>query len=100
MIIHTSRGSIAYTADVRYHGRRPLDTQRFVERWAESDVDIMLCEGTRVNVESSKTEKDVEDDAGSLMNTTRGLVVCSYPPRDLDRVLSFLSQPKSQTGIS
>ncbi|WP_415280817.1 MBL fold metallo-hydrolase [Candidatus Nitrososphaera sp. FF02] len=94
LILHTSKASIAYTADIRYHGRRAHDTQRFVDRCKESDIDIMLCEGTRVNKKSSKTEADVENDARRLMNSCRGLVVCSYPPRDLDRLLSFFIAAK------
>lgn len=34
-ILHTSKGSIAYTADVRYHGRRANDTEAFVTRCKE-----------------------------------------------------------------
>lgn len=54
--------------------------QRFVERGKESDIDVMLCEGTRVNKRSSRTEADFENDAKKVMNGTRGLVLCSYPP--------------------
>jgi ribonuclease J len=45
-IFHTSKGSIGYTADIRYHGRRTSDTERFVEKCSESEIDILLCEGT------------------------------------------------------
>ena len=46
-IFHTSKGSIGYTADIRYHGRRTTDTEKFVEKCSESEIDILLCEGTR-----------------------------------------------------
>jgi len=45
-ILHTSNGSIGYTADIRYHGRRTSDTEKFVESCSESEIDILLCEGT------------------------------------------------------
>ena len=48
-ILHTSDGSIGNTADLRFHGRRKDDTEKFVERCGESDLDILLCEGTRVD---------------------------------------------------
>jgi ribonuclease J len=88
-IFHTSNGSIAYTADIRYHGRRKTDTEKFVENCSESEIDILLCEGTRVNEDFSKTEIEVEKDVLDIVNKTENLVVCSYPTRDLDRLLSF-----------
>lgn len=88
-IFHTSNGSIAYTADIRFHGRRSSDTQRFVDICGKSSIDIILCEGTRIQEEFSETELDVESKVSSIVNGTENLVVCSYPTRDLDRLLSF-----------
>jgi ribonuclease J len=88
-IIHTSKASIAYTADIRYHGRRAVDTEHFVERCGKSDIDYMLCEGTRVEETESRSEMDVEEDVKAIVKRTKKLVVCAYPPRDLDRLLSF-----------
>lgn len=88
-IFHTSKGSIGYTADVRYHGRRSMDPQKFVENCHESDIDLLLCEGTRVQENFSETEMDVEKDVTTIVNNTKNLVVCTYPTRDLDRLLSF-----------
>ncbi len=53
-ILHTSTGSIGYTGDVRFHGRRRSDTQEFVERCGNSGLTIFLCEGTRVREDYSK----------------------------------------------
>ena len=39
--------------------------------------------------EFSKTELDVESDVISIVDSRENLVVCSYPTRDLDRLLSF-----------
>ena len=88
-ILHTSTGSIGYTADIRYHGRRATDTEKFVQNCSESDIDILLCEGTRIHEDFSKTELAVEKDIINIVNDTKNLVVCSYPTRDLDRLLSF-----------
>jgi len=94
IIFHTSRGSVAYTADIRYHGRRQAETEKFVERCGESDIDILLCEGTRINETFSKTEYDVEDHVKNVVKSTQNLVVCTYPTRDLDRLLSFYNAAK------
>jgi ribonuclease J len=45
----------------------------------------------------SKTEVDVEADVIKIVNNTEDLVVCSYPTRDLDRLLSFYNAAK-QSG--
>lgn len=56
-----------------------------------------MCEGTRVREDYSKTELDVEADVTKIVNNTENLVVCSYPARDLDRLLSFYNAAK-QSG--
>jgi mRNA degradation ribonuclease J1/J2 len=88
-ILYTSKGSIACTADIRFHGRRGADTERFLEKCATSDLDYLLCEGTRIAETNSKTELDVESEVKAIVDKTTQLVVCAYPPRDLDRLLSF-----------
>jgi len=88
-ILHTSEGSIGNTADLRFHGRRQDDTEKFVERCAESDLDVLLCEGTRVDAKQSLTEYDVESKVEDIVNNTQGLAICGYPIRDLDRLMSF-----------
>ncbi len=96
-ILHTSKGSIAYTADIRFHGRRKHESEKFVEKCATSDIDHILCEGTRIDEPTSTTEFEVEKDIKDIVNTTKGLVAVSYPIRDLDRLLSFYNAAK-ETG--
>lgn len=88
-ILHTSNASIACTADIRFHGRRAKESERFIERCARSDLDVLLCEGTRINKKNSKTELDVENGLKKVVSETKNLVVSTYPGRDLDRLLSF-----------
>ena len=93
-ILHTSNGSIGNTADLRFHGRRKKDTEAFVERCGRADLDYLLCEGTRVEKDSSITEYDVESKVSGIVNNTSGLVICGYPIRDLDRLQSFYESAK------
>ena len=88
-LIHTSAGSIGYTGDLRFHGRRKKETEKFVARCGDAGLDYMLCEGTRVDTRSSPTEMDVEEDAGQIIRGTGQLAVVSYPIRDMDRFLSL-----------
>ena len=94
-ILHTSSGSIANTGDLRFHGRRADDTEKFVQRCGESELDLILCEGTRVQKASSMTEFDVETISTKIINETEQLVICGYPIRDLDRLMSFYLAAKN-----
>jgi len=94
-ILHTADGSIGNTADLRLHGRRKDDTEKFVQRCAESDLDVLLCEGTRVDAPPSITEYDVETKITNIVNDTKNLAICGYPVRDLDRLLSFYIAAKN-----
>lgn len=93
-IVHTSKGSIAYTADIRFHGRKKAESERFVEGCASANPDVLLCEGTRVSETFSQTEFEVESEARKIISGAEKLVVCSYPTRDLDRLLSFYNAAK------
>ena len=93
-IFHTSMGSIGYTADIRSHGRREASTSDFVEKCYKSDLQILLCEGTRIAEEFSQTEQDVENNIKDIVKRTENLVICTYPTRDLDRLLSFYNASK------
>lgn len=94
-LIHTSEGDIGYTADIRFHGRKPDDSQKFVDRCGAENLDYLLCEGTRIDKKDSITEFDVESRVTDAINKTENLVVCTYPTRDLDRLLSFYNAVKT-----
>jgi len=96
-ILETSDGMIANTADLRFHGRREKDTEKFVEKCSEASLDLLLCEGTRIDKEPSLTEFDVGKKVTEIVNGTKKLVICGYPIRDLDRVQSFYLAAK-ETG--
>ena len=93
-ILHTSKGSIGYTADIRFHGRRESTTTDFIEKCNRSEIDLLLCEGTRIAEQFSQTEQDVENEVKKIIQSTNNLVICTYPTRDLDRVLSFYNAAK------
>jgi ribonuclease J len=98
-ILYTSKGTIAYTADIRFHGRRAGDSEKFVDSCGAATPDILLCEGTRVAETFTETEMQVEEDTKSIIEKTEKLVVCSYPTRDLDRLLSFYNAAKSSGRV-
>jgi len=92
LILHTSSGTLANTADLRFHGRRARATDRFVKRCAKAGIGLLLCEGTRISKEPetpARTERWIEREAARIMRESGGLAVCGYPMRDLDRLESL-----------
>jgi ribonuclease J len=85
-ILETSDGKVAITGDYRLRGRRKQDTEGFLE--AAKDVDFFLTEGSLLHFDHYGTEEDVTDIIAEL-SKDRDLVAVTYPPRDLDRILSI-----------
>lgn len=94
-LIHTSAGDIGLTADIRFHGRNPQHSQEFIDKCSSENLDYLLCEGTRINKPKGITEFDVEKKVIDVIKKTEELVVCTYPIRDLDRMLSFYNSVRA-----
>ena len=93
-IIHTSSGTIVYTGDFRFHGRREKETVNFMKACEKEKPDVLIIEGTRIDEESSRKEADVEDEVATVTSKSKGLTVCNWPVRDTDRLISFLNAAK------
>jgi len=93
-IIHTSDQTLAYTGDLRLHGIRGNLTQKFVDEAASEGVDVMLCEGTRIDEEESGSEKFVAEGAHSVISECEHLVVADFAYKDLDRFMTFYNLAK------
>lgn len=98
-LIHTSSGTIAYTADIRFHGSHPEWSNDFVKTAKAEHVDLMLCEGTRLKPDGKEhlagTEPQVQEMVADRMAECSSLAVCGYPMRDLDRFMSFYNATKT-----
>jgi ribonuclease J len=93
-VIHTSSGTIVYTGDFRFNGRRPEKTEEFMEECSKAKPDLLITEGTRIQEESSMKESDVEDEVSVMSSKSKGLSVCNWPIRDTDRMMSFFNVAK------
>ena len=88
-LVHVDGQTWAYTGDLRFHGTNALLSRSFVETVAGDGVDVLLTEGTRVGEEMGRSEEEVRREVSALISETDGLVLANYPPRDLDRIMSF-----------
>jgi ribonuclease J len=96
-LIHTSKGTIVYTGDLRTHGPRRDMTEEFVERARESEPVAMVSEGTRmVEVEQRKnhSEAEVKEMSNQIVSETNKLVFITHYGRDMDRFRTFYNVAK------
>jgi len=91
-IIHTSKGAVAYTGDLRMHGPRKDLTQDFLEKTKDCEPVALICEGTRmVKKEKRKnySEPQVEKLSNEVVSSTDKIVFVTRYSRDMDRFRSF-----------
>lgn len=93
-ILECDDENIVYTGDLRFHGRNPQITHKFVKEAKKSSPNIMISEGTRIDSNSNTTEEDIEKQAKSVISDFKGLVIVNYPLRDFDRLVTFYNVAK------
>ncbi len=93
-ILENEGETFVYTGDLRFHGRRPEMTNKFVKEAKKCNPNVMVTEGTRIDNPSTETEEDIEIQAKNLISEFKGLVIVNFPVRDLDRLLTFYNVAK------
>jgi ribonuclease J len=93
-IVHTSRGAIVYTGDLRFHGYGGKQTEKFVERASKVQPLALMCEGTRIDETSSVSEQEVQEKLAQFMEG-KALIIANFPVRDTERMTSFLEVARS-----
>lgn len=88
-ISKSDEDTIVYTGDLRFHGRNPELTHKFVKEAKKSNPSILISEGTRIDKDENVSEEEIERRAFTEVTNCKGLVVVNYPVRDLDRLLTF-----------
>jgi ribonuclease J len=97
-IIHTSKGAIVYTGDLRVHGPRKQMTEEFAEKASESEPIAMISEGTRmVEVEkrTNYSELQVKKLSNEIVSATSKIVFVTHYGRDMDRFRTFYNIAKN-----
>ena len=87
-IIHTSRGGIVYTGDVRAHGPKKEMTEEFIEKAQSREPVAMITEGTRMVEDEHRinySESEVRGKCNEIVSSTDKLVFVTHYGRDTDR---------------
>lgn len=88
-LVHTSKGTIAYSGDFRAHGPKSNMTKDFVDAAERSEPELFLCEGTNLVRGDLRTEQEVLEKSEHVVRKTKGAVLASFSSADLDRLRSF-----------
>jgi len=88
--IETSSGWVIYSGDLRLHGRQGKLTELMIKEAAQLHPRALILEGTNVDKATNIAEQEVYKNAFKAINSARGLVIADFPPRDVNRLLTFL----------
>jgi len=88
--IETSSGWVIYSGDLRLHGRHGKLTELMIKQAAQLHPKALILEGTNVDKAANVFEQEVYENAFKAINDARGLVIADFPPRDVNRLLTFL----------
>ncbi|MGM0406084.1 MAG: MBL fold metallo-hydrolase [Thermoplasmatota archaeon] len=83
-VLKTNGKKVLYTGDIRFHGTYPLSIDEYVSKVGDN-IDVMICEGTRIDSESLITEKDVKEQIIDEINDVDGLVFVDFSWKDTTR---------------
>ena len=98
-LIEAQGKTILYTGDLRLHGRKTGMAKRLLEALRDRKVDVLLMEGTHFGLptENELTEYELEDEIVQHVNEAKGLVLASFSPQHIDRLVGFIRAAK-KTG--
>ncbi|RLF36200.1 MAG: MBL fold metallo-hydrolase [Thermoplasmata archaeon] len=89
-IIHTSKGTIVYTGDLRNHGPHASMTQDFIEMAEESKPIAMITEGTRIqHGNTDESEKKIYNESKREIQQCRDTSIVDFNFKDVDRFKTF-----------
>ena len=88
--IETSSGWVIYSGDLRLHGRHGKLTESMIKEAAQLHPKALILEGTNVDKAANVAEQEVYENGFKAINGARGLVIADFPPRDVNRLLTFL----------
>jgi ribonuclease J len=87
-IIHTSKGEIVYTGDLRAHGSKKEMTEEFIAKACECKPIAMISEGTRIvekRPRSNFSEFEVKEKSNEIVSGSNKIVFVTHHGRDIDR---------------
>lgn len=91
-LIEADGKRLLYSGDLRMHGRKPGMHRRLVQCLESKPIDLMLMEGTHLSFPygNPQSEYELEEAIAKAINSTEGLVLASFSPLNVDRLVGFI----------
>ena len=83
-IIETDETKLLYTGDIRFHGYYPMTIKQYVKKTG-GKIDVMICEGTRIDSDTILTEEHVQKKITDEIKKIKGLVFIDFNWKDTTR---------------
>lgn len=95
-LIEAAGKTVLYSGDLRLHGRKPGMHRALVEAIKPRSIDLLLMEGTHIGHPDHRgpNEYDLEDQIVESIHSAPGLVLASFSPQHVDRLVGFLRATK------
>ncbi len=99
IVVTTEDGrTIVYTGDLRFHGRAGHLTKAFSDALADSQPDVLMAEGTRIDREEPDSEDTVREECTRLVSQAKGaLAMVGFAWKDTTRYQTMLEVAR-ETG--
>lgn len=91
-LVEADGRKLLYSGDLRWHGRKPGMIKSLVEEVGPMKIDALVMEGTHFGSKRPprKTEYQLEEDILEQIISAPGLVLASFSPIDVDRLVTYL----------
>ena len=100
ILLTTSEGKrILYTGDIRFSGSNEPSMEEYLEEIGKKPIDVMICEGTRVDNETMLSEEDVYQSILNQIDNTKGLLLVDFGWKDTTRFETILKAAKKTRRI-
>jgi len=87
-IVHTSKGEVVYTGDIRAHGPKKGMTEEFIQKAYGCEPVALITEGTRMEEQECRlnySEAEVKDKSNEIVSSADQIVFVAHYGRDTDR---------------
>lgn len=100
-LIEADGQTVLYSGDLRLHGRKPGMHKALIEAVKERAIDVLLMEGTHIGHSEYQgpNEYDLEEEIVRHIRSTPGLVLASFSPQHVDRLVGFFRATKRSNRI-
>lgn len=100
-LIEAEGKTVLYSGDLRLHGRKPGMQRTLIESVTNRNIDVLLMEGTHINHSDHRgpNEYRLQDEITAHIGSAPGLVLASFSPQHVDRLVGFLNATKNTGRI-